>query len=481
MSADKKDQIVEASHQARRTGTVYLTFVAYAILTILGLSDKQLVLNGIVRLPIVDSEVPLHSYFIVAPAVIMAMYVYFHLQLWMASSAISGDGLSPNDFSRQYYPWAVYYQDCPEDGAMSWIRKAFVGLYLWWSLPTVLTLFARAIVKKHNSGLTIYIGLLLMGSLCVLVFLRWRLREVFALRGFKHAGILCTLGAFAAFDVALLLLLLPWANQGKRFGPPKDNGGISANLGSFLVADLRRQVLVRKPDHDYKHIFWAELSDIRLEGADLTGAVLAHADLRRSRLQRAIAFSIDLTGADLSQANMAQAMMPNATLEGAMLSTANLAGAILSHANLRDSYPGQANFHGAMLTAADLENAEFYRSDLEGADLSEARLRRTNFRGSNLRRVVARDADFTDANLEGVFLDEAQLANARNLTFEQLSKAKSLFNTHLPPELLSQVRISRPDLLKPPNEDERPKIRFDRIFPGYDRGPDWSKLLGREE
>ena len=284
---------------------------------------------------------------------------------------------------------------------------------------------------------------------------------------------------FLAFDSIFLFLLVPWANSGKRFGPPRDYGGVKSFIGSSLVADLRRQILVQKPDQDYKYIYWAELNDIHLEGADLTGSVLTRADLRRAHLQRAIMFSVNLNGANLSRANLGYVLMYNAILENSILETANLAGAHLEGANLRNSFPNQSNFHGANLAKADLEGAEFYRSNLEGANLREANLHETDFHSANLRRVVAQHADFAQANLEDAFLDEADLLHARNLTIEQLSKAKTLFKAKLAPEMKAKLQTAYPDLFKRPNEDARPRIKFDRIFPGYDKGPDWSKLLRR--
>jgi len=80
-----------------------------------------------------------------------------------------------------------------------------------------------------------------------------------------------------------------------------------------------------------------------------------------------------------------RANLSGADLSGADLRRANLSGADLSGADLR-----RANLSGA-----DLYGADLYGADLSGADLSGADLRRADLSGADLRR----------ANLSGADLD----------------------------------------------------------------------------
>jgi hypothetical protein len=114
-------------------------------------------------------------------------------------------------------------------------------------------------------------------------------------------------------------------------------------------------------------------------------------------------------------------------LIGANLRGANLFEANLKRANLGEANLGEANLWGAILLGADLEGA-----NLRGAYLGEA-----NLGGANLRR-----ADLRGAYLEG----------AKNLTIEQLSKVKTLYEAELAPELMVQIKKNYPHLLqKPPD------------------------------
>ena len=99
--------------------------------------------------------------------------------------------------------------------------------------------------------------------------------------------------------------------------------------------------------------------------------------------------------ANLSGANLSEAALRRADLRGANLSEANLSEAFLREANLRGADLSEANLREANLREADLREADLSGADLSGADLSEAYLRETNLRG----------ADLSGANLIGAIGD----------------------------------------------------------------------------
>ena len=81
--------------------------------------------------------------------------------------------------------------------------------------------------------------------------------------------------------------------------------------------------------------------------ADLTGALLAGADLRAARLHQATLINADLTAADLTGTD----------LRGARLVRADLSGAVLTGADLAET-----DFSGAKLTGTDLRAADLTRA-----------------------------------------------------------------------------------------------------------------------
>ena len=99
--------------------------------------------------------------------------------------------------------------------------------------------------------------------------------------------------------------------------------------------------------------------------------------------------------------------------------------AIFRRTNLEVAFLMQANLKWAFLVEADLEEANLTLANLEGANLEEA-------------------------NLKGADLEEANLKGAKNLTLNQLSKVKTLYNAKLDDELRIPLEKEHPELFKAP-------------------------------
>jgi len=107
----------------------------------------------------------------------------------------------------------------------------------------------------------------------------------------------------------------------------------------------------------------------------------------------------------------------------------------LSLCNLRNAYLGKSN----------LSRTNLWRSDLSYAYIGKANLQNAYMGKANLQM-----ADFSNANLEGVNFKESDLRKAKNLTAEQLSKAKTLYLAKLDSKLEKEIRDQFPDLLNNP-------------------------------
>ena len=107
-----------------------------------------------------------------------------------------------------------------------------------------------------------------------------------------------------------------------------------------------------------KHELWLE-GAYGGEKADLSEAELRGAYLMGANLRRA-----NLIGADLSEA-----YLMGANLRGADLSEADLRRANLTRANLRKADLSGANLSGAKLNRVDLRGTDLKETDLSGADL----------------------------------------------------------------------------------------------------------------
>jgi uncharacterized protein YjbI with pentapeptide repeats len=218
----------------------------------------------------------------------------------------------------------------------------------------------------------------------------------------------------------------PW-----RPNPPKDTSPPQDNL-----SPRRRTAPQNRPATDIQAILTVlgrrtpayaplDLRGTDLRGADLEGALLEDANLRDAHLE----------GAELPMAYLGGAELERAHLEGAQLGIAHLEGAQLWGAHLEE----------AKLTGTYLQKADLGHAHLEGADLQSAHLEGAGLWGTYLQK-----ANFRRAHLEGAILWGAHLQGAQNLTVEQLSTVKTLYQAHLDPPLLEQIQQQYPHLLEKP-------------------------------
>lgn len=153
----------------------------------------------------------------------------------------------------------------------------------------------------------------------------------------------------------------------------------------------------------------------------LEGAYFAGADLKQIAMHQAILTGADLCAADLSQADLSRADLRRARLAGTNCSQTHLEGAWLEHADLRGAQLKRAGLGEAKLAHANLIGANLREADLQGADLRQcifqdqgaaatlyrARLAGADLRGVDLRGVDVRGADLRGANLQGADFSRA--------------------------------------------------------------------------
>jgi uncharacterized protein YjbI with pentapeptide repeats len=171
------------------------------------------------------------------------------------------------------------------------------------------------------------------------------------------------------------------------------NGGFNSVVGKFLI----------KADLSSADLSGANLSSANLSGTNLSSANLSSANLSGANLSGAILNSANLNGANLNGANLNGANLSSL----AKLIRANLSGAILSYADLRRS-----DFSGAIFSRADLSRSNLSGSILSGANLSGAILSRADFMGARLTGADLSGADLNGAYLIGANLIGANLSRA---------------------------------------------------------------------
>jgi len=98
------------------------------------------------------------------------------------------------------------------------------------------------------------------------------------------------------------------------------------------------------------------------------------------------------------------------------------------------------------LNYLDLQNTYLQKAVLAGADLTETKLDGAVLAGADLTETKLDGASFRRADLKG-----ANLEGAINLTIDQLSKVKTLYDVKLDKELLIPLKEKYPALFEEPN------------------------------
>ncbi|VEN74539.1 membrane hypothetical protein [Candidatus Desulfarcum epimagneticum] len=167
-------------------------------------------------------------------------------------------------------------------------------------------------------------------------------------------------------------------------------------------ADLRGRDL-RFADFSQSRLYKADLRGARLDGANLSAVGFHQADLTRARLTGAVLYRADFEKAVLKEADLRRAHLIRARMKGADLTAADMRGADLSDAVLEGAVVARALLHGAEAPAAVFSGADLTEAGMSGVDLTEARL----------DGAMLYNADLTGADLSGAFLDGAYIGETR--------------------------------------------------------------------
>ena len=485
--------IAEASKNARKIYFLFIGFLVYCGITVVGTSDRQIILNDAVSLPILRMDVPLNGFFILAPMIAIFVFIYLQLYLSIRKDLINDLKVNyPQTGRKHLYPWMLIALDYPKKDFIGRLQSVVVKFSVWCSAPLVLIIISTWFVKKHDPILSYIIGSTpIFGTIIVIWFwnryekepnkpkaqLKVKLKKFQILRFIaKNWGKNILILFIVLYEIALFSFI----TQAKEGFPD----AYISHIKSFFCLDLSNQKIITEPDEDkdyYPQIYWLDLSNAHLEGANLESTVLKRADLREAHLQNARMINAILQEANLQEANLQEANLSEANLSEANLFRASLYRADLSGADLR-----RATLIGADLIRANLEETDlrgaiglfrimlhsrnwllaFYNENLL-AELGlpsdhNDRVKQRNFSEYNLSGADLSNADLSNADLRGADLQGADLRGvdlheAKNLTINQLAVVKTLYKAKLDPNLRKQIEEKYPHLLKMPKPEKKEK------------------------
>jgi uncharacterized protein YjbI with pentapeptide repeats len=199
--------------------------------------------------------------------------------------------------------------------------------------------------------------------------------------------------------------------------------------------------------HKYNHL---NLSYTYLNGANFDGAHFEGVFFRGSHLKGVNFLRSHLEGADFAEAFLDKAFFSGAHLEGTYFGDAHLEKAVFVSFIPRGDYSTGTQFLFTMFQRAHLEGAQFEGNHVSSAIFEEAYLEGANFEGANFKKI---DLEFTSfpkgkyvkvtgdmSIFKGANLEGANFKEAKNLTVDQLSKAKTLYKAELDKNLEEELR-----------------------------------------
>lgn len=425
---DLRASIAAAAADARTSYLGFLTAGLYLAVTVGGTTHEQLVREGGVRLPLLDAQMPIAGFYVVAPLLFLVLHFNLLVQLRLLAEKLrrfegavgrlpQADAQHGERALLSAFPFVQTVAGPRDDPTLA----ALLQLTIW--LTTAL------------APLLVLLGVLIR-------FLPYHSEPITWL----HRGAI-------ALDLALLLALWPgclWRGEAEAGAgrPPRGAAGARAFLGALaclllaclLVATLPGEPLERalRPlpraeTEDGRRPFWPTAlllerptspfaRNLRLHEAELVSESAASAtrlDLRGRDLRFA-----DMTGARLARADLRALPYERPSGEGAPgppacsplpagAPVARLEGAKLRWGSAREALLSEARLSGADLQGTDLSGASLSAADLRGADLSDARLQGANLEGACLNGASLRRADLAGAELRGASLVGADLHGAR--------------------------------------------------------------------
>lgn len=461
--------IDESAKNTRQILYVYLGLISYAAITVIGASDRELVLNGTVRLPIVDANIRLSLFYFLCPALVMLAFTHLQLHIIELKHLLARVP-DAGQLDRRAYPWLLVRSLLLLDrrvparfGDRLGVALTIGSAYL--SLPCMLAVFAVSYARTHAPVLTYLLALLAPGGCIVAAGFFTQvanldlhdIRRTLARRPLPIAlSALATVCAFTAaweYILAVLFYLTPFlvmislalllAALIVRLGPllrkraPRQHAGAvfrSLLAFSWLLFLTSVCVFISALVHDGPGAATACIGlviGLHLYGCYgaallalqrpmpvvslVAGAVL----LACACLLHLVWLSNDGKGLalDLSHQNLAarkaadgdEAPGTPINLQAARLEGANFTSAILDGALLNKALLRNANFRGARLDGADLSGA-----DLAGADFTRASLRRATLSSpASLRAARFDHARLDGADIRDVDFDNASLRETR--------------------------------------------------------------------
>jgi uncharacterized protein YjbI with pentapeptide repeats len=353
--AASQERVSEIAKQASVLFLAQLGACAYCALTIASTKDSALIVNSAsTSLPIIQTSVPLASFYTAVAVLLLCIFVYFQLTLQLLWEEISRlplvlpDGTRRSELGRLWLTNPFLRDKCP-DVAFCKLRTLLTIICCWLLVPlTLVWLWARYLVR-HDQCFSIVQGFCLLVTLCSAV-------------GFYLIG----KGAFAQERVFGLS-----QRQKMLIGAGAVIGIVGAIVAPRFLFSVRTADL-RNADLSNSILENLDLRGAQMNGANLTNVDFNHADLRDVKIDNSTRISNKWLRVVCMLEQNSNPYADSECARVAGLAWADLSQARLANVDLRGVSLVGANLQGADLTTADLSDADLRLADLTNAHLPKS-------------------------------------------------------------------------------------------------------------
>ena len=489
--------IAEASKNAAHVFITMLAACVLSWLTVASTTDVGLITNTPTStLPVIGTVLPIVGFYVAAPILLLAVYVYFHItlaRLWEGLTALPAVFPDGRRLDQVAYPWllnglvCLYFyrlRDKNKRPPFAW-SQFFLALMLAWGLvPLTISLLYLRYLTRQDWPVTLENIVLL--ALAAGFGLRSFLLARRILSGRECWSPRTDIGCVAA-SILLFMIVLIFAfgsifafpesidedlRKGEREKIPRIwvTAGCSSRGTELKIAQefriqlpgslkflhlfpyeihatgLRRAIpkvfqSLPLPFGPFANLAEAEVSTKPANWTNEEKALelVRAAPLKGRNLRYADGYRAFLVRADLRQADLTRAFLYKADLRRAQLEFAKLRGADLQGADLQGANFRKAGLVDAKLQGANLQQANLQQANLVGADLEGAKLQRAELKWARLGDASLHSAELHNADLLGAKLQHADLGGA-NLTEAKLQGA-DLEGANLTEASLQQAKL----------------------------------------
>jgi uncharacterized protein YjbI with pentapeptide repeats len=436
-----REAVNSSSDTVNTAWLIFLTIMAYVVITVAGISHRDLLLNNDIPLPVLQVKIDLTRFFLFAPLLLVLFHLGVVSQLvLLARKAMELDAairqIEPTDARSHPLRLEIdnfFFVQAIAGPDRSMIISGFLHGLSWLTLvvlPVMVLLYIQVVfLPYHDIGMTWAHRLIVLADIVMLIGIGVFLvkADTSFFRAF-HRTSRSNPVSFAVTSVVLMLVALFSLFVATVPGEPLDRITQTRLSGRHSNSALIP---------GFAAPFWHARSDGSLFGMFQRNLVVTDTDMVIDKDVTPGETSVNLRGRDLrfarlDRSDLHQADFTGADLEGASLQAADLRGVKMACTDIGTLLLGgdgdeakctrarRANFSRAQLMDArlsgiDLQSAIFDEADMTGADLSQGLMKVAKFNGTQLGRAELSGGSFHGASFLGAQMQGSNLAGAKML------------------------------------------------------------------